>query len=71
MSSITIRNLDPAIKERPESRRRSDLEAAAGAMFLEDFEGCVLPFDMNASVAYADVFAAAGGPVDRQRQSIS
>ena len=58
MSSITIRNLDPAIKERPESRRRSDLEAAAGAMFLEDFEGCVLPFDMNASVAYADVFAA-------------
>ena len=69
MSSITIRNLDPAIKERPESRRRSDLEAAAG--YLEDFEGRVPPFDMNTAVAYADVFAAAGGQVDRQRQSIS
>jgi predicted nucleic acid-binding protein len=27
----------------PESRRRSDLEAAARAMFMEDFEGRVLP----------------------------
>ena len=42
----------------PEGRRRSDLEAAARAMFLEDFEGRVLPFDMAAAVAYADVFAS-------------
>ena len=50
----------------PEGRRRSGLEAAARAMFLEDFEGRVLPFDMAASVAYADLFAArrrAGRPV--------
>ncbi|MGH7154013.1 MAG: type II toxin-antitoxin system VapC family toxin [Acetobacteraceae bacterium] len=42
----------------PEGRRRLDLEAAARAMFLEDFEGRVLPFDMEAAVAYADIFAA-------------
>jgi toxin FitB len=42
----------------PESRRRSDLEAAARAMFLEDFEGRVLPFDIDAAIAYADIFAA-------------
>ncbi len=41
----------------PESRRRLDLEAAARAMFLEDFEGRVLPFDMAAAVVYADIFA--------------
>ena len=41
-----------------EGRRRIDLEAAARAMFLEDFEGHVLPFDMAAAFAYADIFAA-------------
>jgi toxin FitB len=41
-----------------EGRRRLDLEAAARAMFLEDFEGRVLPFDMDAAIAYADIFAA-------------
>jgi predicted nucleic acid-binding protein len=41
-----------------ESRRRRDLEAAARAMFMEDFEGRVLPFDMEAAAAYADIFAA-------------
>jgi predicted nucleic acid-binding protein len=42
----------------PEGRRRSDLDTAARAMFLEDFEGRVLPFDMAAAIAYADIFAA-------------
>jgi predicted nucleic acid-binding protein len=42
----------------PEGRRRSDLNTAARAMFLEDFEGRVLPFDMAAAAAYADIFAA-------------
>jgi predicted nucleic acid-binding protein len=42
----------------PEGRRRADLEGAARAMFLEDFEGRVLSFDMPAAVAYADIFAA-------------
>ncbi|HJU20158.1 MAG TPA: type II toxin-antitoxin system VapC family toxin [Stellaceae bacterium] len=42
----------------PEGRRRSALEAAAQAMFVEDFEGRVLPFDTNAAAAYADLFTA-------------
>jgi toxin FitB len=41
-----------------EGSLRLDLEAAARAMFLEDFEGRVLPFDMDAAIAYADIFAA-------------
>lgn len=42
----------------PDGRRRGALAAAAQAMFLEDFDGRVLPFDMEAAIAYADVFAA-------------
>jgi predicted nucleic acid-binding protein len=42
----------------PEGRRRLALEEAAQAVFLEDFEGRVLPFDMAAAVAYAEIFAA-------------
>jgi predicted nucleic acid-binding protein len=42
----------------PDGRRRRDLEAAAVAMFSEDFEGRVLPFDMEAAAAYAEIFAA-------------
>jgi hypothetical protein len=42
----------------PEGRRRLDLEAAARAMFMEDFEGRVLSFDVDAAATYADVFAA-------------
>jgi toxin FitB len=41
-----------------EGRRRLGLEAAARAMFSEDFEGRVLPFDSEAAIAYADIFAA-------------
>jgi predicted nucleic acid-binding protein len=41
-----------------EGRRRHVLEDAARAMFQEDFEGRVLPFDMAAAGAYADIFAA-------------
>jgi predicted nucleic acid-binding protein len=42
----------------PQGRRREALEVAARAMFTEDFEGRVLPFDMPAAVAYAEIFAA-------------
>jgi predicted nucleic acid-binding protein len=50
----------------PEGRRRSELEAAARAMFLDDFEGRVLPFDSLAAEGYADMYARrrrAGRPV--------
>jgi toxin FitB len=42
----------------PEGRRRLTLEAAARAIFEEDFDGRVLPFDTAAAAAYADIFAA-------------
>lgn len=42
----------------PASRRRSGLEAAARTMFLEDFDGRILPFDTKAAEIYADIFAA-------------
>jgi predicted nucleic acid-binding protein len=42
----------------PSGRRRFDLEEAARAMFVDDFDGRVLPFDTEAAVAYAEVFAA-------------
>ena len=41
----------------PEGRRRQALKAAARAMFLEDFDGRVLPFDTEAAFVYADLFA--------------
>jgi toxin FitB len=54
----------------PQGRRRKDLEAAARAMFAEDFESRVLPFDMEAAVAYADIFAARKTRVGRPTATI-
>jgi predicted nucleic acid-binding protein len=42
----------------PEGRRRRNLEAAAHAMFMEDFGGRVLAFESTAAVAYAELFRA-------------
>lgn len=50
----------------PNGRRCADLRDAAQALFADDFQGRVLPFDAEAAVAYADMFAArrrAGRPV--------
>lgn len=41
----------------PNGRRRAALEEAAHAMFADDFDGRVLPFDTEAAAAYAEVFA--------------
>lgn len=42
----------------PGGRRRAELEAAARAMFADDFAGRILPFDTEAAAAYAELFAA-------------
>jgi predicted nucleic acid-binding protein len=42
----------------PDGRRRAALDAAARAMFAEDFSARVLPFDSDAAIAYAALFAA-------------
>jgi predicted nucleic acid-binding protein len=41
----------------PDGRRRAALERAARAMFADDFDGRILPFDSEAAAAYADIFA--------------
>lgn len=49
----------------PEGRRREALEMAALSMFREDFAGRILPFDADAAVIYAELFAlrrSAGRP---------
>jgi len=42
----------------PDGRRRAALERAARAMFADEFDGRILPFDSDAAAAYADIFAA-------------
>ena len=42
----------------PSGRRRADLEKAARAMFADDFDGRILPFDTEAASDYAEIFAA-------------
>jgi predicted nucleic acid-binding protein len=53
-----------------DGRRGRDLEAAARVMYLEDFDGRVLPFDMKAAAAYADIFASRRRTARPVRQSI-
>jgi predicted nucleic acid-binding protein len=42
----------------PDGQRRRAFDAAARAMFQEDFAGRVLPFDTDATAIYAELFAA-------------
>ncbi|GBR77127.1 type II toxin-antitoxin system VapC family toxin [Acidiphilium acidophilum] len=42
----------------PEGRRHRELEAAARGIFTEDFEDRILPFDTDATAAYAEIVAA-------------
>ena len=45
----------------PPGRRRKALELAALSMFREDFAGRILPFDTDAAVIYAELFALRRG----------
>jgi predicted nucleic acid-binding protein len=56
-TAITQAEILSGLAIMPDGRRRRDLEVAATAMFSEDFEGRVLPFDREAAAAYADIFA--------------
>lgn len=42
----------------PEGRRREAIDAAADAMFEEDFAGRILPFGSHAAHAYAEIATA-------------
>ncbi len=41
----------------PTGRRRAELEAMAQAIFSQDFDGRILPFDGKAASVYAELFA--------------
>jgi hypothetical protein len=60
-TSITQAEILHGILLLPAGRRRSALEAAAEAMFKEDFAGRILAFDSDAARAYARI------AVDRRR----
>jgi len=57
-TSISQAEILAGLAVMPEGRRRRGLEEAAMAIFLEDFDGRVLPFDGESTAAYARMFAA-------------
>jgi predicted nucleic acid-binding protein len=56
-TSITQAEILHGIMLLPSGRKRSALEAAADAMFREDFAGRILPFGSDAAHAYARIAA--------------
>ncbi len=65
-TSITQAEILHGIMLLPPGRRRASLEAAATAMFAEDFEGRILGFGADAASPYAQIAAGrhrAGRPI--------
>jgi predicted nucleic acid-binding protein len=64
-TAITRAEILSGIAILPAGKRRDAIEAAALAMFTEDFRGRVLAFDDRAAASYAEIFArrrSAGRP---------
>lgn len=57
-TAITQAEILYGLRLLPEGKRRRDLEAAVLPIFAEDFDGRILPFDSEASHAYAALAAA-------------
>ena len=67
-TSITQAEILHGIMLMPAGRRRKALEAAAEAMFVEDFGGRILPFGSDAARPYARIAAErrrAGRPISQ------
>lgn len=65
-TSITQAEILHGLLLLPRSRRRAGLEAAAAAMFSEDFAGRILGFGTDAATAYAEIASqrrGAGRPI--------
>lgn len=56
-TTITQAEILHGIMLLPEGRRRNSIDAAADAMFEEDFDGRILPFGSHAAHAYAEIAA--------------
>ena len=57
-TTITMAEILYGIELLPRSRRRAALQKAVEAMFAQDFDGRVLPFDMEAARAFSVMTAA-------------
>jgi predicted nucleic acid-binding protein len=67
-TSITQAEIQLGLMLLPRGARRDALEAAADAMFAEEFEGRVLPFGSEAARPYAEIAAdrrRAGRPISQ------
>lgn len=56
-TSVTQAEILHGVRLLPAGKRRNNVEAAAEAMFREDFAGRVLPFGSDAAHAYARIAA--------------
>jgi predicted nucleic acid-binding protein len=61
-TSVTQAEILHGVRSLSSGRRRRAIEAAAEAMFQEDFAGRILAFDSNAARSYADLVS------ERQRR---
>lgn len=61
-TSVTQAEILHGVRVLPSGRRRRAIEAAAEAMFKEDFGGRILAFDSDAARSYADLVS------ERQRR---
>ncbi|MEF3169463.1 MAG: type II toxin-antitoxin system VapC family toxin [Deltaproteobacteria bacterium] len=57
ISAITRAEIELGIALLPDGQRKSGLQMAAMAMFMEDFAGRCLPFDESAATRYAGIVA--------------
>lgn len=57
-ASVCQAEILAGIEVLPVGRRRIAMESAAMAIFADDFDGRILPFDGAAAILYAELFAA-------------
>ena len=73
-STITQAEILYGIALLPKGKRKSTLTKNVMAMFREDFKGRVLPFDVEASIMYAEIASSrrkAGKPISQYDAQIS
>jgi predicted nucleic acid-binding protein len=58
MTAVCQAEILAGIQILPDGRRRHALQAAARAIFADDFDGRILPFDQTVAGLYAELFAA-------------
>lgn len=58
ISAITEAELRHGLALLPRGRQQQQLLVQVEAIPVEDFAGCILPFDSSAASAYADIAAA-------------